>query len=143
MSFVVVVVVFPLLLAVLSLGAGLFVESVVRVRLPAPLVPAIGFGALIVVSQMTVLSGTIAPATPWILAAIAIGGVVLSRGTLRERWASRGATWWMPAAAAAAAYLTVAAPLIATGHLTWPGYLLDTTAGFHLAAGEYMLHHGA
>ncbi len=140
-----VVVGFPLLLAVLALGAGLLVERLVGIRLPPVLLPVLGFGTLIVVSQFTTWppSTTLAPATPWILLALALLGYVLAwRAGLLERVSARGKGWWLAPAAALAAYLTVSAPVIIAGRLTFPGYLLDTTGSIQLMGAERLLHHG-
>jgi hypothetical protein len=142
MSFIDAAFLYPLLLAVLSLGAGLVVETLAGFRLPAALVPVSGFAALLVVSQFPVLSSATATWTPWVLVALAIVGFILGRSSIRTRWSNRGRWWWVAPGAAAATYLTVALPLIAAGRLTFPGYLLDTTAGFHLAVGDWILHHG-
>ncbi len=143
MSFVTVAFLYPVLLVILSSGAGLLVERVVALRLPTLLVPASGFAALLVVSQYTVLSSSVAPVTPWVLAALALLGFALGRGAVRERWSARRRGSWVVPLGAAACYVTVALPLIAAGRVTFPGYLLDTTAGLHLAVGDWMLHHGA
>ncbi len=143
MSFFVVAFIYPLLLATMTLGAGLLVENLAGMRLPTALVPAAGFGAMIVVTQLTVLAPAIAPLSPVILAVVVLAGYAFNARSLRARWLARGSGWfWLPLAGVAA-YVTVAMPLIAAGQLTFPGYLLDTTAGFQLAAGEWMLHHGA
>ncbi len=136
---------FPLLLAVLALGMGLLVEHLAGVRLPSALLPVLGFGGLIVVSQFTTwpASTTLAPATPWILLALALTGFLLAwRNGLAARWRARGGGWWLAPGAALAAYLTVSAPMIAAGRLTFPGYLLDTTASVQLMGAERLLHHG-
>lgn len=143
MSFVVVALVYPLLLGVLSTGAGMLVQRLSGLVLPMPLIPAAGFGVLVVVSQFTVLSPATAPLTPEALAVVAITGAAVGRHDLVTRWRSSSRTWWLLPGCAALTYLTVAMPLLAARRNTFPGYLLDTTAGFHLAAGEYMLHHGA
>ncbi|MFZ1925122.1 MAG: hypothetical protein WAU42_03160 [Solirubrobacteraceae bacterium] len=145
MSFLMVVVGFPLLLAVLALGSGLLVERIVGIRLPFVLLAPLGFGVLIVVSQFTTWppSTTLAPLTPWILLALALLGFVLAwRGGLAERWQGRGSGWWLAPAGALAAYLTVSAPIIAAGRLTFPGYLLDTTGSIQIMGAERLLHHG-
>jgi hypothetical protein len=143
MSFLVVAIVFPLLLALLATGTGLLVQLAAGFVLPAALIPAVGFGAMIVISQFTVLAPGVAPLTPWVLAIVAIAGFVAARRGLRDRWRGRAPGLWLLAGAGVLSYLTVASPLLGAGQLTFPGYLLDTTAGFHLAAAEYMLHHGA
>ncbi len=140
-----VVVGFPLLLAVLACGMGLLVERLAGVRLPAALLPALGFGGLIVVSQFTTwpASTTLAPATPWILLGLALLGLALAwRDGLAARWRGRGGGWWLAPGAALAAYVTVSAPVIASGRLTFPGYLLDTTGSVQLMGAERLLHHG-
>jgi hypothetical protein len=145
MSFPMVVVGFPLLLAVLALGMGLLVERLAGVRLPAMLLPVLGFGGLLVVSQLTTWppSTTLAPATPWILLALALLGFLLAwRGGLGRRWRARAGGWWLAPGAALAAYLTVSAPVIAAGRLTFPGFLLDTTGSVQLMGAERLLHHG-
>jgi hypothetical protein len=143
MHFLMVVAVFPLLLAVLSLGAGLLVERAAGVRLPALLLPALGFAALVVVSQFTTWSSTLAPATPWVLLALALAGFALAwRDGLLERVRGRASGWWFAPAAGVAAYVTVSAPVLLAGRLTFPGYLLDSTGAIQLAGAERLLHYG-
>jgi hypothetical protein len=142
MSFPMVVAGFPLLLGVLALGAGLLVERIAGAALPVAVLPALGFAALIVVSQFTTWKGAIAPATPWLLLALALLGYALSRRRLARRWRARRGGWWLAAGAGLAAYLTVGAPVIFAGRLTFPGYLLDTTGAIQLAGAERLLHHG-
>jgi hypothetical protein len=140
---VMAVAVFPLLLAILCLGAGLLVERAAGIRLPPGLLPVVGFAALVVVSQFTEWSSALAPATPWFLVALALGGfLLLGRRPAAARWRARSRGWWLAPASAIAAYLTVSAPVIAAGRLTSPGYLLDTTAAIQLTGAERLLHHG-
>jgi hypothetical protein len=142
MAFLAVVVIFPLLLGALSLGAGLAIERLGGVRLPAVLLVPLGFGGLIVVSQFTEWRTPLAPLTPWILVAVALAGVACARASVAERWRARPPGWfWIPLAGVAA-YLTVAAPEIAALRLTFPGYLLDTTAGIQLQGAARLLHDG-
>jgi hypothetical protein len=142
MSFPMVVAVFPLLLALLSLGSGLLVERGAGARLPAVLVPVCGFAALVVVSQFCTWTSPIAPATPWVLLGLAMGGFAVSWRSLIERWRARTSGWWLAPSAGLAAYLTVTAPILAAGRLTSTGYLLDTTGAIQLAGAERLLHHG-
>src|SRR5271166_5984036 len=112
MSFVAVAFLYPLLLAVLSTGAGLVVEALAGLRLPSTLLPAGGFALLLIVSQFTVISSATAPTTPWVLALLTIAGFVIGRGSVRARWSERRTGWWWAPAAAVACYVTVALPLI-------------------------------
>jgi hypothetical protein len=144
MSYLAVLLLFPALLAVLSLGNGLLVGRLTGARLPALLLLPLGFGTLILVSQFTTRDSFTAPLTPWVLVALALLGLLLGRRELVERWRLRGAGLgylWCPLAAALA-YGIVSAPLIAAGHLTFPGYLLDTTGAVQLMGAEWLLHHG-
>jgi hypothetical protein len=141
MQFLAVVVLFPLLFWLLSLGCGLLLEWLTGARLPALLLLPLGFGVLIVVSQFTTWWGPTAPLTPLVLLVLALLGFVLSRVRLRERWAERPKGWWWGAAAGVAAYVLVAAPVIAAGRPTFTGYLLDTTGSIQIAGAERLLHH--
>jgi len=141
MQFLAVVVLFPLLFWLLSLGCGLLLEWLSGARLPALLILPLGFGVLIVVSQFTTWWGPSAPLTPLVLLALALLGFVLSRVQLRERWRRRPKGWWWGAGAGVAAYVLVAAPVIASGRPTFTGYLLDTTGSIQIAGAERLLHH--
>lgn len=142
MAFLAAVALFPLLLWLLSLGAGLLCERGMGGRLPTLLVIPVGFGALIVVSQLTTWFGATAPLTPFVLVVLALTGAVLSRRDLRERWAKRPGGWWWALVPLLATYLLIAAPVIAFGHRTFTAYLLDTTGAVQLMGGEHLLQHG-
>jgi hypothetical protein len=141
MQFLAVVVLFPLLFWLLSLGCGLLLERLTGAHLPALLILPLGFGVLIVVSQFTTWWGPTAPLTPLVLLALALLGFALGRVQLLERWRARPAGWWWGAAAGVAAYVLVAAPVIASGRPTFSGYLLDTTGAIQIAGAERLLHH--
>ena len=142
MDYFAVVVVMPVLLALLCLGSGLLVELLTGTRLPTLLLAPLGFGALVIVSQFSTRSASTAPLTPWLLVAMALLGLALGRGALRERWRARRGGWQWGPLAAVATYGIVASPEILAGHLTFPGYLLDTTGAVQLMGAEYLLHHG-
>ena len=141
MTFLAVVVLFPLLFWALSAGNGLLIERLTGTRLPALLVLPIGFGTLIVVSQFTTWVSFLAPLTPIVLLVLALIGFVVSRRSLAERWSRRTSGWWLGGAAAVGAYVIVAGPVIASGNATFTGYLLDTTGAIQIAGAERLLHH--
>jgi hypothetical protein len=95
-----------------------------------------------VVSQYTVLPAFLAPITPIILAVIAVAGFIFCRNAIRTRWQRRTWVSFLPFAAGLFAYAVGTAPVWSSFRLTFPAYLLDTTNGFHLAGGEWILHHG-
>lgn len=141
MHFLAVVVLFPLLFWLLSLGCGLLVERLTGTVMPALLLLPLGFGVLVVVSQFTTWWEPTAPLTPLVLIVLALVGFGLSRGELRERWRGRPTGWWWGPGAAVAAYVIVAAPILVAGRVTFTGYLLDTTGAIQIAGAERLLHH--
>jgi len=141
-TFLLAVLVCPLLLAALSLGTGLLVQRLAGLALPALLLVPLGFAAIVGVSQVTTWSGTTAPLTPAVLVALAVAGAVVSRREAPARWRGRRSGWWWGWGAGIAAYLTAAAPVILTGHVTFPGYLLDTTGAIQLMGAERLIAEG-
>jgi hypothetical protein len=141
MTFLAVVVLFPLLFWLLSLGCGLLLERLTGARLPTLLLLPLGFGMLIVVSQFTTSWAPIAPLTPIVLFGLALLGFTLGRVELLERWRKRPRGWWWGVGAGVAAYVIAAGPVIASGRPTFSGYLLDTTGAIQLAGAERLLHY--
>lgn len=142
MTFLLAVLAFPLLLVALSLATGLLVQRLAGTRMPALLLAPLGFAAIVGVTQLTTWSGAIAPLTPIVLVLLALAGVALGRRDLGARWSTRRGGWWWGWAAGLAAYLTAAAPVILTGHVTFPGYLLDTTGAVQLIGAERLIAEG-
>ncbi|HZV72974.1 MAG TPA: hypothetical protein VFF79_04590 [Conexibacter sp.] len=142
MTFVLAVLAFPLLLAVLSLGVGLLVQRLVGMTLPALLLAPLGFAAIVGVSQLTTWSGVTAPLTPAIVVVLALAGIALSWRATAARRRGRRSGWWWGWVAGLGAYLTAAAPVILTGHVTFPGYLLDTTGAIQLMGAERLITEG-
>jgi len=141
-TFLLAVLVFPLLLAALSLGTGVLVQRLSGMALPALLLAPLGFAGIVGVSQVTTWSGAIAPLTPAILVLVALAGAVLGRHEVSTRWRARRSGWWWGWGAGLAAYLTAAAPVILTGHVTFPGYLLDTTGAVQLIGADRLISEG-
>ncbi len=113
---------FPLLLGGISLGAGLFVQSVSRIELPGVLLLPVGFAAVIVLADAVTASATTAKAAVPAVVALAAAGFTLAY-PLRlnlERWTS---------ASTLLVYAVYAAPIVLTGTATFAGYIkLDDTA---------------
>src|SRR5215210_4616608 len=85
-------VLFPLVLAALSLGCGLLVEVASGIRLRVLLLPT-GFAAIIVIAQLVTSSARTARFAPWVVAAVALTGIFACRP-----WQDRRLDRW-PAAA--------------------------------------------
>jgi hypothetical protein len=128
--------VFPAVLAGLSLGCGLLVERAARTRLPFELLLPTGFAAIVGVSLFATLgSKTARLALPMILALAVIGLATAAAPRLRrlDGWA---------VAAAVGVFTVFAAPVVLSGAATFAGYIkLDDTATF-LALTDRALEHG-
>jgi hypothetical protein len=125
--------VFPLALAALCLGCGLFVQAVTRTRLAPELLLPVGLATVVAVGAVTVSLAATAKLTTPLVAAIAAAGFVLARSKRRDGWSL---------AAAAATYACYGAPVLASGTATFAGYIkLDDTATF-LALTDRFIDHG-
>ena len=115
---------FPGVLALLCLGSGLAVEALVRVRLPAALVPGVGLAALIVVGEFLTLEAKTAALAPSAAVASAAAGLALA---VRTRWPLRRPG---PIAVVLAGVFAIyAAPIVLSGEATIAGFIkLDDTA---------------
>src|ERR1700693_2436839 len=117
-------VVFPLVLAILSLGCGLLLERAAGVRLPEGLVLPAGLALIVVAAEITTKSGATANLTTPAVVALALVGFVLGRP-----WRLRPRLGRWPLVAAIAVYLVYLAPVLPTGEPTFPGCIkLDDTA---------------
>jgi hypothetical protein len=137
MDFVLAVFVFPALVAALAVGAGLLVDRASGRALPGVLIAPVGLAALVVVAELVAWSGSTSQLTPIALAVVGVAGYAVGLGRLRGM---RLDLW--PIAATVAVYLMVCAPVILSGQVTVPGYLLDTTVAFHLSGSDYLIEHG-
>src|ERR1700722_12553890 len=105
--FVLTTLVYPGVLALLCLGGGL----------PVMLFPAVGAAASIVLSQLSTYITPLAPATPYLLVALALAGLLLGRKrlwTLARIW--RGSIWQL--FVCPLAYALALAPVLLAGRPT-------------------------
>src|SRR5919106_5526 len=70
-------IVFPLVLAGLSLGCGLAVQALVRQRLPGALLPGVGLAAIVVVGGFATLADATAELTTPAVGGLALVGMAL------------------------------------------------------------------
>ncbi len=134
MALLVCWVVFPLVLALLSLGCGLLLERVVGPLRGALLVPVGLAGVIVVAAIVTAWGATARAATP-VVVVLAFAGFVLSRRRTEQL------EWW-PVGVAVAVFAVYAAPVVLSGQATFAGYItLDDTASF-LAMTDRVMDHG-
>jgi hypothetical protein len=129
-------IVFPAVMAALSLGCGLLIERGARIRLPFELLIPTGFAAIVAVSLFATLSSKTARlALPTALALAVIGLAAAAPPSVRriDPWA---------VAAALGVFAVFAAPVVLSGDATFAGYVkLDDTATF-LALTDRAMEHG-
>jgi hypothetical protein len=139
--FVVSTLVYPCVLAILCVGAGLLVDRASGGWLPGMLLGAVGAATLIAVSQLTTYWAAIAPATPYALAAIAVAGCALRRSRVRaavRNW--RRYRWQL--SVLVLAYLAALAPVLLAGRPTFSSFGILDDSAFHLLGADYLMRHG-
>ena len=136
MSLLVPWLVFPLVLASVSLGCGLLLERLTATELPAALLIPAGTALVIVAAEFaTMTSATASFATPLVVA-LAVAGWGLSVPWQRVRLDP------FALAAGAGAFASLAAPVVLSGSATFTGYIkLDDTATW-LALTDHVMAHG-
>jgi hypothetical protein len=133
--------VYPGVLALLCVGAGLAVDRASGGFLPGVLVPAVGVAALIAVCQLTTYIPGTAPATPWVLAVVGAGGLALGRPRVRlitRRW--REHRWQL--VVPVLALVVVLAPVLFAGRPTFSAYMVLTDSALHVMGADYLIRHG-
>jgi len=132
---------YPCVLAVLCIGAGLLLDRACGARLPAVLLASVGAAVLIAVSQLLTFVAFLAPATPYALALVGVGGALLCHSRLREIAANLRRR---PALALAPAlvYALALAPVLIAGRPSFSSYMALADSAVHIMGADYLLHHG-
>jgi hypothetical protein len=139
--FVLTTLVYPVALAALCLGAGLLVDRASAGLLPAPLLITVGVAALIALSQLTTYASALAPATPYVMAAVALAGFVLARGRLRAlALGARERPW--PVIASVLAYAIALAPVLLAGRTSFSSFMALSDSAVHMIGADFLIHHG-
>jgi hypothetical protein len=139
--FVLTVLVYPVALAILCTGAGLLVDRSSGGFLPAALFPAVGAAALIAVSQLTTYAAPLAPATPYVMAAVAVAGLALGYGRVHElaqRWRTSGWLLFAPLLS----YAIALAPVLVAGRPSFSSYLVLSDSAIHMVGADFLIRHG-
>jgi hypothetical protein len=141
MTFVATTLLYPGALALLSIGAGLLVDEIAgRFMAPALLV-SVGVAALIAVSQLITFVPALAPATPYVLVAVALAGAVLARRRI-PALAARIAARPLLAAGPVVAYALALAPVLAGGRASFSSFMALADSAVHIIGADYLIHHG-
>jgi hypothetical protein len=139
--FVATALLYPCVLAALCAGAGLLVDRCSGGFLPAPLLLAVGAAALIAVSQLTTYAYALAPATPYVLAGLALAGFALAWGRVRTLARRSRERPWLPAASVLA-YLIALAPVLLAGRATFSSYMALADSAVHMMGADFLIRHG-
>jgi hypothetical protein len=133
--------VYPCVLAVLCVGAGLLVDRLSGGFLPGALLPAVGAAGLIAASQLCSYVAAAAPATPYVMAAIAAAGFALARARAFALARSlRTCPWQL--AVPVLAYILALAPVLIAGRPTFSSYMALADSAIHMMGADFLIHHG-
>lgn len=137
--------VYPCVLALLCVGAGLAVDRASGGWLPGVLLPAVGAAALIGVSQLTTYIVPLASATPYALGLVALAGLALGRrrlGAFASGWKEgrRERGWRL--AVGPLAYAIALAPVLAAGRPTFSSFQALADSAVHMIGADYLIRHG-
>ncbi len=139
--FVLTTLVYPVVLALLCLGGALLVDRASGGLLPTMLFPAVGLAALIVLSQLSTYITPLAPATPYLLVALALAGLLLGRqrlDALVRVW--RTSTWQL--LVCPLAYALALAPVLLAGRPTFSSYMALADSAVHMLGADFLIRHG-
>jgi hypothetical protein len=139
--FVSAALVYPCVLTVLCVGAGLLVDRASGGWLPGMLLPAVGAAGLIAVSQLMTYAAILAPATPYALAALAVAGWALGWSRVRAVAQDRRRCRWQ-LGVLVLAYLVALAPVLLAGRPTFSSFGILDDSAFHLVGADFLMRHG-
>jgi hypothetical protein len=139
--FVVTTLVYPVALAALCLGAGLLTDRLTGAFLPGALLVTVGAAALIAISQLTTYVHAIAPATPYLMAAVATAGFAVSAARVRSLARRMRERPWL-LALSIAAYAAALAPVLLAGRPTFSSFMALSDSAVHMIGADFLIHHG-
>jgi hypothetical protein len=132
---------YPCALGALCVGAGLLVDRVSGRFLPLSLLATLGAAALIGLSQLSTYVSGLAPATPYLMLALALAGAALGFGRLRELARACARNPW-PAGISALVYALALAPVLLAGRASFSSYMALADSAVHLMGADYLIRHG-
>jgi hypothetical protein len=133
--------VYPGVLAMLCVGAGLFVDRISGGWLPGPILPAVGAAALIALSQLCAYISPVAPATPYAMAVLAVAGFALRRERVRTLLRRAPSCGWQ-LVVPVIAYVLALAPVLLAGRATFSSYLALNDSVVHMIGADFLARHG-
>lgn len=142
--FILTVLIYPAFLALTCLCGGLLLDRLSGGVIAAALLPVAGLATLIALTQISVYISPLAPASPYLIVALALAGVALGRrrgrGLLHSMRASRTAQSQI--GLAMLAYLIAIAPVLLAGRSSLSSYMTLTDSAVHIVGSRYLIDHG-
>ena len=139
--FLLTVLFYPLVLALLCGGAGLLVDRASGGVVPAMLLLTVGAATLIAVSQLTTYVAPLAPATPYVLVAVAVAGLMVGWDRARSLTSSWRASLWQ-IGIGPLAYALALAPVLLAGRPSFSSYLALADSAVHMVGADFLIRHG-
>ncbi len=139
--FLATVLLYPCVLAALCAGAGLAIDRCSGGFLAAPLLLSVGAAALIALSQLSTDWPPIAPATPYLMAALALGGFALGHERVRAFALGPPRRGSLPTVAIVV-YAVALAPVLAVGRASFSSYMALADSAVHLIGADFLVSHG-
>lgn len=139
--YVLTALVYPVVLALLCFGAGLLVDRASGGVLPAMLLLTAGLAALLVASQLITYVALVAQATPYVLVAVAVAGLIMGwsrANALVRSW--RTCLWQV--GLVPVAYLLALAPVLFAGRPSFSSYLALADSAVHMVGADFLIRHG-
>ena len=140
--FVATTLLYPCVLAALCIGSGLLVERVSGALLAAALLVPVGAAGLIAVSQLTTLAYPIAPATPYVMAAVALAGAWLGRRRLAAIARRARASAGVADRAGAGLCDRARAGPARRGARRFSSYMALADSAVHMIGADFLIRHG-
>jgi hypothetical protein len=128
---------FPLVLVLVSLGQGLFIDWLSGGRLSGVLLIPTGTAGIVASSQLTTYWDWSAELTTPLVVLLAIAGLALGWHRIRRL---RLDPW--PTVAAVGVFAVFAAPVVLSGQATFAGYTVLGDTSIHFIGADYLLKHG-
>jgi hypothetical protein len=139
--FIATALLYPCVLAALCAGAGLLVDRLSGRFLSPALLLTVGAAALIALSQLSTYIYPLAPATPYLMIALAAAGLALERRRARALVRRLGSSPWL-ALVSVLAYAIALAPVLLAGRVSMSSFMTLSDSAVHLIGADYLIHHG-
>jgi hypothetical protein len=132
---------YPCVLATLCIGSGLLIERGSGAPLAHALLIPVGAAGLIALSQLSTLVYPLAPATPYLMLAVALAGGWFGRAqALAHLRAARRRFGLL--ILSILAYAIALAPVLIAGRTSFSSYMALADSAVHMAGAEYLIQHG-